>query len=182
MRSAKETILGASTPSADSYILAMLSNNLLGTKFKVVHGYAGATEVSLAVENGEVQGEAGKDWTTLTSTKPQWIRDKLINILVQMGMKAHPDLKGVPMAIELAKTPEDRQVMEVVFAKYRHVAAVLHGARRTAGAARAIAARLRRDAERSGRDRGGQEARHGSEPGARRGGREAGDEDDGDAG
>jgi len=116
--SAKETILGASTPSADSYILAMLSNNLLGTKFKVVHGYAGATEVSLAVENGEVQGEAGKDWTTLTATKPQWIRDKLINILVQMGMAAHPDLKGVPMAIELAKTPEDRQVMEVVFAKY----------------------------------------------------------------
>jgi tripartite-type tricarboxylate transporter receptor subunit TctC len=115
---AKETILGASTPSADSYILAMLSNNLLGTKFKVVHGYAGATEVSLAVENGEVQGEAGKDWTTLTATKPQWIRDRLINILVQMGMRAHPDLKGVPMAIELAKSPQDRQIMEVVFAKY----------------------------------------------------------------
>src|SRR5262245_8489482 len=115
---AKETILGASTPSADSYILAMLSNNLLGTKFKVVHGYAGATEVSLAVENGEVQGEAGKDWTTLTSTKPQWIRDKLVNILVQMGMNAHPDLKGVPMAIELAKSPQDRQIMEVVFAKF----------------------------------------------------------------
>jgi tripartite-type tricarboxylate transporter receptor subunit TctC len=115
---AKETILGASTPSADSYILAMLSNNLLGTKFKVVHGYAGATEVSLAVENGEVQGEAGKDWTTLTATKPQWIRDRMINILVQMGMRAHPDLKDVPMAIELAKSPEDRQIMEVVFAKY----------------------------------------------------------------
>ena len=116
--SAKETFLGASTTSSDSYVLAMLSNNLLGTKFKVVHGYAGATEVSLAVENGEVQGEAGKDWTTLTSTKPQWIRDKLINILVQMGMNAHPDLKGVPMAIELAKSPQDRQIMEVVFAKY----------------------------------------------------------------
>jgi len=115
---AKETILGASTPSADSYVLAMLSNHLLGTKFKVVHGYAGATEVSLAVESGEVQGEAGKDWTTLTSTKPQWIRDKLINILVQMGMRAHPDLNGVPMAIELAKSPQDREVMEVVFAKY----------------------------------------------------------------
>jgi tripartite-type tricarboxylate transporter receptor subunit TctC len=116
--SAKETILGASTTSSDSYVLAMLSNNLLGTKFKVVHGYAGATEVSLAVENGEVQGEAGKDWTTLTSTKPQWIRDKLINILVQMGMRAHPDLKGVPMAIELARSPQDREIMEVVFAKY----------------------------------------------------------------
>jgi hypothetical protein len=114
----KETILGASGPGADSYILAMLSNNLLGTKFKVVLGYAGATEVSLAVENGEVQGEAGKDWTTLTATKPQWIRDRLINILVQMGMRAHPDIKDVPMAIELARSPQDRQLMELVFTKY----------------------------------------------------------------
>jgi tripartite-type tricarboxylate transporter receptor subunit TctC len=114
----RETTLGASGTSADSYVLAMLSNNLLGTKFKVVVGYAGATQVSLAVESGEVEGEAGKDWTTLTATKPQWIRDKLVNIIVQMGTRAHPDIKGVPMAIELAKTPDDRRVMEVVFAKF----------------------------------------------------------------
>jgi tripartite-type tricarboxylate transporter receptor subunit TctC len=113
-----EVILGASATSSDSYVLAMLSNNLLGTKFKVVHGYAGAAEVDMAVENGEVQGEAGKDWTTLTSTRPQWIRDRKINILVQMGMHAHPDLAGVPLAIDLARTPEDRRVMEVVFAKF----------------------------------------------------------------
>jgi len=114
----KEAILGASGTSADSYVLAMLCNNLLGTKFKVVQGYAGATEVSLAVENGEVEGEAGKDWTTLTSTKPHWIRDKKINIIVQMGLRPHADMKGVPMAIELAKTPDDRRVMEIVFAKF----------------------------------------------------------------
>jgi tripartite-type tricarboxylate transporter receptor subunit TctC len=114
----REAILGASTTSSDSYVLAMLSNNLLGTRFKVVHGYPGATEVSLAVENGEINGEAGKDWTTLTSTKPQWIRDKKINIIVQMGMKPHPDLAGIPLAIDLARTPGDRKIMEVVFAKY----------------------------------------------------------------
>jgi tripartite-type tricarboxylate transporter receptor subunit TctC len=115
---AKEVTLGASTPSSDSYVLAALSNNLLGTKFKIVHGYDGATSVDLAVEKGEVDGEAGKDWTTLTSTRPHWIKDKKINILVQMGMKPHPDLAGVPMAIDLAKTPGDRKVMEVIFAKY----------------------------------------------------------------
>jgi hypothetical protein len=96
----------------------MLSNRLLGTKFKVVHGYPGAAEVDLAVENGEVQGEAGKDWTTLTSTRPQWIREKTINILFQMGMKPHADLKDVPMAIDLARTPDDRRIMEIVFAKF----------------------------------------------------------------
>src|SRR5262249_2971912 len=113
-----EVVLGASATSSDSYVLAMLSNNLLGTRFKVVHGYAGAMEVDLAVENGEVQGEAGKDWTTLTSTRPQWLSGRKINILVQMGLEAHPDLKNVPMAIELARTAEDRQIMEVVFAKF----------------------------------------------------------------
>ena len=114
----QQVILGASATSSDSYVLAMLTNRLLDTKFKVVHGYPGAAEVDLAVENGEVQGEAGKDWTTLTSTRPQWIKDRKINILVQMGMKPHVDLKNVPMAIEHAKTPEGREIMEVVFAKF----------------------------------------------------------------
>ena len=111
-------MLGASATSSDSYVLAMLSNRLLGTKFKVVHGYPGAAEVDLAIEKGEVEGAAGKDWTTLTSTRPQWIKDKKINVLVQMGMHAHPALKDVPRAIDLAKTPDDRRVMEVVFAKF----------------------------------------------------------------
>src|SRR6185312_11920839 len=115
---AQQAILGASATSSDSYVLAMLTNRLLGTKFKVVHGYPGAAEVDLAVENGEVQGEAGKDWTTLTTTRPQWIKDKKINILFQMGMKPHAELKDVPMAIDLARTPEDRRIMEIVFAKF----------------------------------------------------------------
>ena len=76
-----------------------------------VNLHTSGIEVDLAVEKGEVEGEAGKDWTTLTSTRPQWIKDRKINILVQMGMKPHPDLKGVPMAIDLAKSPQDRQVM-----------------------------------------------------------------------
>ena len=92
---------------------------LVAPRWRLVrHGYPGAAEVDLAVENGEVQGEAGKDWTTLTSTRPQWIKDKTINILFQMGMKTHADLKDVPMAIDLARTPDDRLIMEIVFAKF----------------------------------------------------------------
>src|SRR5262249_43441872 len=75
-------------------------------------------EVDLAVETGEVEGEAGKDWTTLTSTRPQWIKERKINILVQLGMQPHADLTDVPMAIDLAKTAEDREVMGMVFAKF----------------------------------------------------------------
>jgi tripartite-type tricarboxylate transporter receptor subunit TctC len=114
----KAAVLGASATSSDSYVLAMMSNNLLGTRFSVVHGYAGAAELDLAVEKGELEGEAGKDWTTLVSTRPQRIRERKINVLLQMGIKAHPDLKDVPMAIDLASTEEDLRIMEVVFAKF----------------------------------------------------------------
>jgi len=114
----RQAVLGASATSSDSYVLAMLTNRLLDTKFKVVHGYPGAAEVDLAVENGEVEGEAGKDWTTLISTRPQWVKHAKINILVQLWMQPHPDLKAVPMAIDLAKTFEDRSIMELVFAKF----------------------------------------------------------------
>jgi tripartite-type tricarboxylate transporter receptor subunit TctC len=114
----KETLLGATAASSDNYMLAVLSNRMFGTKFKIVSGYDGAAAVDLAIEKGEVQGAAGKDWTTITTTHPDWIRDKTVNILMQMGMQPRPDLQGVPFALDLARTPEDKDVLALIFAKY----------------------------------------------------------------
>ena len=113
-----ETVLGATSANSDNYLLAVLSNRMFGTKFKIVTGYDGAAAVDLAIEKGEVQGAAGKDWTTITSTHPDWIRDKSVNILMQMGMRPHPDLPGVPFALDLARTPQDKDVLALIFAKY----------------------------------------------------------------
>jgi tripartite-type tricarboxylate transporter receptor subunit TctC len=114
----KEAVLGASTTSSDNYLLALLGNRLLGSRFKIVHGYEGSTATDLAIERGEINGAAGKDWTTLTTSRPDWLREGKINIIVQMGMQKHKALPNVPFALELAKTPEDRQIMELVFAKF----------------------------------------------------------------
>lgn len=114
----KEAILGSTAGSSDNHLLAVLSNKVLGTKFRVVQGYDGSNAVDLAIERGEIHGAAGKDWTTITSSRPDWLRDKKINILVQMGMQPHPDLKDVPSALDLAKTAEERQILELVFAKF----------------------------------------------------------------
>ncbi len=91
---ARETTLGATGLGTDNYLLAVLSNKIFGTKFKIVNGYDGAAAVDLAIERGELEGAAGKDWTTITSTHPDWIRDKSINILMQMGMEPLPALQG----------------------------------------------------------------------------------------
>jgi hypothetical protein len=111
-------VLGASTTSSDNFLLAILGNRLLGTKFKIVHGYQGSTAMDLAIERGEINGAAGKDWTTLTTSRPDWLRDNKVNIIVQMGMQRHPALAAIPFALDLAKTPQDRALMELVFAKF----------------------------------------------------------------
>ncbi len=114
----KDAVLGASTTSSDNFLLAVLGNKLLGTKFRIVHGYQGSTSTDLAIERGEINGAAGKDWTTLTTSRPDWLKDKKVNIIVQMGMQKHPSIPNVPSALELAANDEDRAMMELVFAKF----------------------------------------------------------------
>lgn len=113
-----EAILGAASTASDNYLLAVLSNNLLGTKFKIVSGYSGSSSLDLAMEREEIHGAAGKDLTSITSGRPTWLSEKKIRILVQMGAAPHPDLTDVPFAIDLAKSPEDRDVMKLLFSKF----------------------------------------------------------------
>ena len=114
----KDAVLGASTTSSDNFLLAVLGNKLLGTKFRIVHGYQGSTATDLAIERGEINGAAGKDWTTLTTSRPDWLKDKKVNIIVQMGMQKHPSIPDVPSALDLAANEDDRRMMELVFAKF----------------------------------------------------------------
>ncbi len=110
--SQKELLIGASGPDATSSY-ALLLNEVLGLKLKVLSGYRGGTaEIDLAVERGEVHGRASKDWDTLK--RQDWLPRKLAHVLLQVALKPAPDLPGVPVAIDLAKSAEDKQVMEMV--------------------------------------------------------------------
>jgi len=91
-------------------------NSLLGTKFKIIMGYPGGNEINLAMENGEVAGRGSNNWTSWKSTKPDWIRDKKINILVQIGLTKAADLPDVPLLMDLAKNDEDRAVLKLLSA------------------------------------------------------------------
>ena len=96
-----------------------LSNNVLGTKFRIVTGYGGTREIALAVERKEIHGLCGYGYTSLLSVTPQWVADKIVRILVQENAKGAPALnkQGVPRTVDFAKTPEDRQVMELVYSQ-----------------------------------------------------------------
>jgi hypothetical protein len=92
--------------------------NVLGAKLKIVAGYPGSNEISLALEKGEIQGACGYGWSSLIAGRPQWLRDRFVNVVSQDGLRLEPKLKemGVQLTIDLAKTPEERQIMELNYA------------------------------------------------------------------
>jgi tripartite-type tricarboxylate transporter receptor subunit TctC len=105
-----EVPVAGTGPGLASVVYPTVLNNVLGTKFKIITGYTGSTESLLAVERGEVDG-ALTSWSSLKTTQRSWSDEKKVNILVQYTLEKHPDLPNVPTVVELAKTPEDRQIL-----------------------------------------------------------------------
>jgi hypothetical protein len=112
----KQVIVGGTSPRSGGGVYPRIMNQVLGTKFKVVVGYGGTGESTLAMERGELQGVGSWSWSQLRDRRPKWIKNKFVNVLVQLAVKPHKDLPHVPTVISLAKTDEDRQVLEAIFA------------------------------------------------------------------
>jgi tripartite-type tricarboxylate transporter receptor subunit TctC len=113
----KTLTIGSTGAGDDTYQFPTLVNAVLGTKFKIVTGYPGGNDVSLALERGEVQGRCGWSWSSIKTTRFNWVRDKRIIVLVQMSLSKHPDLPDVPLIMDLAKTDEERQIFKMIFAR-----------------------------------------------------------------
>jgi hypothetical protein len=113
----RELVGGATGPSADTYQFPKIANAVLGTKFKIVTGYAGGNNVDLAMERGEVAGRCGWSWTSVKSLHQAWLDHKDINILFQMGLSKHRDLPDVPLVVDLARTDEERAILRLIFAR-----------------------------------------------------------------
>jgi tripartite-type tricarboxylate transporter receptor subunit TctC len=111
----REVVLGATGPNTSAQYPQVM-NNLLGTKFKIISGYPGGADINLAMERGEVAGRGSNAWASWKSTKADWLKEKKINILVQIGLEKAPDLPDVPLLMDLAKNPEDRAVLRLLSA------------------------------------------------------------------
>jgi tripartite-type tricarboxylate transporter receptor subunit TctC len=92
-------------------------NGILGTKYKVILGYPGSTDVLLGMERGEVDGVLSWCWKCMKHAKPEWITEKKARVLLQLGIKGDPELdaKGVPLVMDKAKTEEQKRLLRAVF-------------------------------------------------------------------
>jgi tripartite-type tricarboxylate transporter receptor subunit TctC len=114
---AKGLILASSGKGSETYIYPSLVASMIGAKLKLVLGYRGTANMTLAMESGEVEGRGGS-YMSWSSLRPDWIRDKKVRFLAQAGLRKHPDMPNVPMVQEFAKTPEDRAVVDLMSAPF----------------------------------------------------------------
>ncbi len=110
---AREVLVGATGDGSTPVMYPRLLNAMLGTKFKVIPGYA-TSGLRMAVENGEVQGICGIAWETHMASVPSWIIDKKVNFLTQLGLSESTHMQGVPLAIDLIRKPDDRRIFELL--------------------------------------------------------------------
>jgi tripartite-type tricarboxylate transporter receptor subunit TctC len=110
---ARESVatVGVTGPGSNTFFDIAMSNRLLGTKFKMVQGYRGSVELDLAMERRETDGRANT-WDGWAAAKPDWLANKWVVHLVQIGLSRLPEIGDVPLFVDLVKDPADRQVAE----------------------------------------------------------------------
>jgi len=110
----KELIIGATSSGTTQFDFPMVTNAILGTKFKIVSGYEGTAQIHKAMEAGEVQGLGSLAWSSLKTLNADWIANGKVRILAQWSSPAHPDLAAYPLVETLAKTDEDRLALKLL--------------------------------------------------------------------
>lgn len=115
-----EVLIGATAAGSTTADFPAMTNGVLGTKMKVITGYKGSRDVTLAVEKGEVQGICGLGWSTVKVQYPDLLKGaSFAKVFAQEDMDGHPELNkaGVPLMLSLAKTEADRQAMQMFYAQ-----------------------------------------------------------------
>jgi tripartite-type tricarboxylate transporter receptor subunit TctC len=109
-------VMGGQSAGSDSDIYARLYKNVLGARIRLVTGYPGTNDITLAMERGEVDGICGLSWGTIKIAHPDWIRDATVNFLLQAGLKKDSELPDVPFTLDLVDDAEKKQVLYLHFA------------------------------------------------------------------
>ncbi len=111
---ANEVVMGATGANDDAWVYAKTMNALLGTKFKLITGYAGTSAVNIAIESGEVHTMGRSTYYGFASQRPDWIRDKKVTMLMQFGFGRQAELPDVPLLTERVQGEQAKQIAELI--------------------------------------------------------------------
>lgn len=83
----------------------------LNLPMQIISGYKGTADMRLAAEGGEIDGTTW-GWDTMRSGWQKGLESGNVIVVLQTLPKPFPDLPKVPLAIDLAKTAEAKELIE----------------------------------------------------------------------
>jgi tripartite-type tricarboxylate transporter receptor subunit TctC len=114
----KELIVAGTGIGTESVTVPYILRNILGLKFRVIAGFPGGSEMNLAMMRGEVDGRGTFTWTSLKPHYKEWVESGELNILVQLGLRKHPEIPNVPLIMDIAETPDQKKLLELQFTAF----------------------------------------------------------------
>lgn len=80
---------------------------------QLIEGYKGTADIRVAAETGEVDGTCAFGWQSAKVTWANALRAKQVRVVLQTMLESHPELKGIPLAIDYAKTDESKKLLRI---------------------------------------------------------------------
>lgn len=114
----RDIVLGATGPGAGSSLEALALQSVLGFRFRLVQGYPALADVRLAAARGEVDGHCAIMASSLRSDLRTMFRSGQMRVVIQTGIRKHPEIPEVPNSFDLTATEEQRQVLQLVFSPW----------------------------------------------------------------
>jgi tripartite-type tricarboxylate transporter receptor subunit TctC len=118
MRS-KTSVIGASGGGAESDVFATVMRNMFHMPIRIVTGYPGGTEITLAMQRHEVDGRCGWSWTSLLSRNKAMLTSQEIDLTLQIALAKDDDpyLAGVPLIMDLTGDPAERAALKLIVSR-----------------------------------------------------------------
>lgn len=110
----REVIVGGSGPGTDTELFTQALNNVYGTKFKIVSGYSGTAPLVLAMERGEIEGTVNWSYSNILGAHPDWLEQKKICLILQLGLNRIPALPDLVTPIEVARNDRERAIWQIL--------------------------------------------------------------------
>jgi tripartite-type tricarboxylate transporter receptor subunit TctC len=111
----KTYVVGTSGAGSQMETLPAMLNKMFGAKIKIISGYKGGNEVFLAMEREEVMGRCGGLIASMSSTRPDWLPQKKVNIPIQFALERSAKFPDVPAIAEFAKDERTKQILALIF-------------------------------------------------------------------
>jgi hypothetical protein len=113
----KSYVIGASGGGAESDVFPTVLRNMFHLPLKIVTGYPGGTEITLAMQRHEVDGRCGWSWTSLLSRSKALLDTKQIDVVLQIALQKNKDLQDVPLIVDVTDNPEQKAALKLIVAR-----------------------------------------------------------------